>query len=150
MPGYFCKVQAYKAGDDLGDEPYRGLNGGIAVASVLLFSSKHSWEAWGANLNYMALTCPKENLLGRILIDAVLIDYKERVTVAMGARGQKDFYGMQTWQPESNAVIGKATTKAILLIAYVIAPIHRNMAKEGSADINLWLLKEHCIGLVFR
>ena len=146
MPGYFCKILAYKAGDDLSNEPYRGLNGGISVASVLLFSSKHSWENWGANLNYMALTDPKENLLGCILIDSVLMFYQDRVTLSMGARGQKEFYGMQGWQPESNVEIGKATTKAILLLAYVIAPIHRNAAKEGSADINLWLIKEHCIG----
>ena len=146
MPGYFCKIMAYKNGGDIDDEPYRGLNGGIAVASVLLFSSKHSWESWGANFNYMALTDPKENLLGNILIDSVLIYYKETVAIAMGNRGQKDFYGTQAWQPESNGEIGKATTKAILLIAYVFAPIHRNAAKVGSADINLWLLKEQCIG----
>lgn len=146
MAGFFARIQAYKFGGDVFEEPYRGINGGIAVASVLLFTSKHSWELWGANFNYMALTCPKKNVLGRILIDSVLMHYKENITIAVGERGQKEFYGLRKWEKDSSAEIGKAAHKAIMLLGYILAPIHRNVSREGSAAINNYLIRERNIG----
>ena len=146
MAGFFCKILAYDKSGSLSEEPYRGLNGGIAVASVLFFTTKHSWELWGASFNYFSLAHHNENHLGKVLIDSVLMDYKDQITATKGARGQLDFYGSQRWTDGSSAEIGKATNKAIMLIAYVISPLHRNNSREGSAEINNYLVKEHSIG----
>lgn len=145
MPGLHARIQAYEYGGNIFNEPYRGLNGGLSVAGVLFFSSKHSWELWGSNFNYYALT-DKSNKLGRILIDSVLMHHKEQVAESIGSRDQPEHYGVLRWERESTAEIGKATVKAMFLFAYVVAPMHRNASKEGSGDINNWLLKEQNIG----
>ena len=137
---------AYDKNGWLAEEPYRGISGGIAVASVLFLTTQHSWELWGASFNYFQLAHHNENPIGKILIDCVLMDYKEQISAAKGSRGQLEFYGTQNWAEGSNAAIGKATTKAILLIGYILGPIHRNVSKEGSAEINHYLIKEHSIG----
>ena len=58
----------------------------------------------------------------------------------MGDRGQLEHYGRKEWIRRSSPEIGKAVTTAISLMSYVLAPLHRNYAKEGSEGINTRLI----------
>ena len=102
----------------------------------MLLSGTHSWERHGANINYYAVSHKKDNKLGLILIDSILRAYKDSVIEVFSDRDQAEFYGVKRWNVRSSAAIGRAANKAILLCGYILAPIHRNMAKEGAAGIN--------------
>ena len=58
----------------------------------------------------------------------------------LGDRGQLEHYGRKDWIRKSSPVIGKAVHRAISLMSYVLAPLHRNYAKEGSEGINTRLI----------
>ena len=58
----------------------------------------------------------------------------------MGDRGQLDHYGKKAWIRKSSPEIGKVVSKAIYLMSFVLAPLHRNYAKEGANGINTRLI----------
>ena len=67
--------------------------------------------------------------------------YKDELTQTFGTRDQLDFYGLRNWNENSSVGTGKAALKAMHLLAYVLAPIHRNSGKQGSAGINNELIR---------
>ena len=106
-----------------------------------MFTGKHSWEPFGSLVNYYALTDKNKNRIGRILIDSVLRAYRDELITTFSDRGQLEHYGIRTWLPESSVGIGKAATKAIYLLAYVLGPLHRNASRQGSSGVNEAMLK---------
>ena len=75
------------------------------------------------------------------MIDSVLQAYKDELIQTFGTRGQLEFYGTKKWNAESSVGTGKAALKAMHLLAYILSPIHRNSAKQGSAGINDELIR---------
>ena len=134
------RVLAYENRCD--SEPYRGLNGAFASVCTLFFTGKHSWEKFGSFLNYYAITHDTENERGRLFTDSVLLAYRQNIIQTFGPRGVPDFYGVRAPTAGSSAEIGDVVYRAIYLMSYTVAPIHRNWAKEGSCEINNRLITE--------